>query len=98
MKNNTASARTRKIQGIVVLAVTLAFCLILMTAMQFVSIGIEKTKQRKLETELALIQEKIENIEDAIAYRESMLYVEQYARDELGLSREDEIKFVPKGE
>ncbi|MEG1804857.1 MAG: septum formation initiator family protein [Clostridia bacterium] len=83
-------------RSLVILAVTLAFILVVTMALQFVMIGVESAKTKKLTAELDSLNTNIQNIQDDVEYRKTMMYIEKYAREQLNLYGEGDVIFVPK--
>ncbi len=81
---------------ITMLATVLLFVLVLVLLIQIVMISVEYGKQQKLNDEINSLQKEISSLEDSIDYKQSILYIEKYAREQLGLYSEDDIIFVPK--
>ena len=84
--------RERKIKLITSLCVVLLCALVLIVIGQVVSIVTLKNKQASLNEELDRVNGEKSTVEELIAWRESPRYVEQYARDVLGMTKEDKLE------
>lgn len=84
--------RERKIKIVTSLCVCLLFALVLIAIGQIVSIVTLKNKQASLNEELERLEGEQSTVEELIAWRESPRYVEQYARDVLGMTKEDKLE------
>ena len=84
----------RRIQIITAVAVCVLAALILTLIGQWMSLIQLRSNQAALQAELDKLDQTATGIEAEIAYKESEQYVEQYAREELGMTKPDEDKFV----
>lgn len=78
-----------------VLAVAIIFLLLVVVIFQFITLASEVQKQATLEADIADMEAKIASMTEEISYRETLLYIEKYARENLELFGEDDIIFVP---
>lgn len=83
-------------RNLIILAVTVAFILVVTMILQFVVIGVETTKTKKLQEQVNSLNTNIENIQDEVDYRKTLMYIEKYAREQLNLYGEGDVIFVPK--
>ena len=86
----------RIVQLCAVAAVVVIFAAAIILARQMTYLSELNTKKKLLEQQLANIQQQQQSLESTIAYKNSTEYIEQYAREVLGLSKEGEIQFTPK--
>ncbi len=82
-------------KNLTILCVTLIFLLAVVMIFQFISLGVATQKQEQLTADIASMKLAIENIDDEIEYRETILYIEKYARENLDLFGEDDVIFIP---
>ena len=87
---------TKLQRNLVVLAVALAFILVITMVIQFVMIGVESTRTKQLEAELAKLNTNVESIGDEVDYYKTMMYIEKCARENLDMYGEGDIIFKPK--
>lgn len=79
----------------VVACLILCACIVLLVS-QLIYKNELKNKTESLHAELVYLQSQQNELNDYIEYKNSTEYVEQYAREVLGMTKEGEIKFVPK--
>ncbi len=82
-------------KSLTILIVTLIFFLTAFCILQFVSMGVETKKNEQLLAEISEMEAAIANISDEIEYRETLIYMEKYARETLDLFSEGDVVFVP---
>ena len=82
--------RERKIKLATSLCVCLLFALVLVVVGQVVSIVTLRRKQARLSEELEKLNGEQTTMEELVAWRESNRYVEQYAREVLGMTKPQE--------
>lgn len=82
-------------KNLTILCVTMIFLLVIIMIFQFVTLTVETQKQETLIAEIAEMEKAIDDIEDEIDYRETLLYIEKYARENLELYGDNDIIFVP---
>ncbi len=82
-------------RNLTILCVTLIFLLIVVVIFQFVTLAVETKKQEQLTYDIAKMQCSIDAISDEIEYRETILYIEKYARENLDLYGEGDVIFIP---
>lgn len=82
-------------KNITKLCVTMIFLLVIIMIVQFVNLAVQTQKQEQLISDIASMQSAIENITDEIEYRETILYIEKYARENLDLYGENDVIFIP---
>ncbi len=87
---------TKLQRNLVVLAVALAFILVITMCIQFIMIGVESSKTNQLEDELANLNTNVETIGDEVDYYKTMMYIEKCARENLNMYGEGDIIFKPK--
>ncbi len=71
------------------------FLLAVIMIFQFVTLAVATQKQETLIAEIAEMEQAIDDISNEIDYRETLLYIEKYARENLELYGENDIIFVP---
>ena len=75
--------------------VTIAFVLVFVLVFQFASLAVASSKEAELKNQIVELEQSIVNISDEIEYRETLLYIEKYARENLDLYGENDIIFQP---
>ncbi len=83
-----------RVKAVTVAAVTLICSLLLYILIQCITLSNLSAAKVRLEGELAALNEQADTIEEEIAYRNSRTYIEQYARENLGLGYDDESKYI----
>ncbi len=71
------------------------FLLTIIMIFQFVTLAVATKKQETLIADIASMEAAIENITSEIEYRETLLYIEKYARENLELFGDNDVIFVP---
>lgn len=82
-------------KNLTILCVTMIFLLVVIMIFQFVTLAVATQKQETLIAEIAEMEQAIDDISDEIDYRETLLYIEKYARENLELYGDSDIIFVP---
>ncbi len=82
-------------KNLTILCVTMIFLLAVIMIFQFVTLAVATQKQETLIAEIAEMEQAIDDISNEIDYRETLLYIEKYARENLELYGENDIIFVP---
>ncbi|MFI3164420.1 MAG: septum formation initiator family protein [Bacillota bacterium] len=82
-------------KNLTILCVTMIFLLVVIMIFQFVTLAVATQKQETLIAEIAEMEKAIDDISDEIDYRETLLYIEKYARENLELYGDNDIIFVP---
>ncbi len=82
-------------KNITILCVTLIFLLVVIMIFQFLTLASQTKKQEQLLSDIASMEASIAEITDEIEYRETILYIEKYARENLELFGDDDVIFVP---
>lgn len=85
-------------RNLTILATCLAVILVVTLVVQFITLGIANKKTKELEQKVSFLEEEISSIGDEIEYKKSLMYIEKYAREKLGLYGEDDVIFVPKSQ
>ena len=83
-------------RNITILATCLAVILVLTLVVQLITLGVANNKTKELEQRISNLQKDIDSINDEIEYKNSLMYVEKYAREQLGLHGSDDVIFVPQ--
>lgn len=82
-------------KNLTILCVTMIFLLTIIMIFQFVTLAVATKKQETLIADIASMEAAIENITSEIEYRETLLYIEKYARENLELFGDNDVIFVP---
>ena len=83
-------------RNLVILAVVVAFILVITLVIQFVMMGVTSAKNNELINRVNNLKDDINSIEDEIEYKKTLTYIEKYAREQLDLYGQGDIVFVPK--
>lgn len=83
-----------KVKAITVLAVVFVVSLLLYILIQSVTLSNLNAANQRLNNEIRTLNEQTENLEEEILYRNSRTYIEQYARENLGLGYSNENKYI----
>lgn len=83
-------------RNLVILAVVVAFILVITLIIQFVMLGVTSSKNNELTKKVEALKGEITTIEDEIEYKKTLTYIEKYAREQLDLYGKGDIVFVPK--
>lgn len=83
-------------RNVTILATCLAVILVLTLVVQLITLSVANAKTKELEEKAAFLAGEIESINDEIEYKNSLMFIEKYAREQLGLHGEDDIIFTPK--
>jgi len=81
--------KTITVFGVIAIVVLLLFILI-----QSIILSNLNSSKAKLENSLETLNEQAQDLQDEIDYRNSRTYIEQYARENLGLCYSDEYKYT----
>ncbi len=73
----------------------LCACIVLLVS-QLIYKNELKNKTDALRSELVTLQSQQNELNDYLEYKNSTEYIEQYAREVLGMTKEGEVNFVPK--
>lgn len=87
-----------RVKAITIVAVMLILSLLLYILMQMITLSNINYSRQRLENELTELQNQAETIEEEIENRNSQTYIEQYARENLGLGYENENKYIVEEE
>ena len=88
----------KRVQIVTALAVCILFTLIIALVGQLISLAQLQSVNNRLLAEKAHLENSYQTMTEEIAYKQSELYAEQYAREKLGLIKEGEQKFVLNSE
>lgn len=88
--------KKRLYRNIVILAVVVAFILVITLVIQVVAMGVSNKKNQELLQKIDSLKNEISSIEDDIEYKKTLMFIEKYAREQLNLYGEGDIVFVPK--
>lgn len=83
-----------RVKAITAIAVTILISLLLYILIQFITLSNLNASKQRLASELAAVENQAQTIEEEIAYRNSRTYIEQYARENLGLGYENESRYT----
>ena len=89
----TQNALNSRLKKITVIASLILFSLVLIIVIQYIRLGNLKAEAKKLEETKANYEQQINDLNEGNAERGTRSYVEQYARDEMGLIREGETVY-----
>lgn len=92
----TQSALNSRIKLITTIATLVLFALILVIVFQYVRLANLKAEAKQLEESKAKYEKQIEELNIGTEKRETRTYLEQYARDELGMIKEGEELYIFK--
>ncbi len=83
-------------RNVTILASCLAVILVLTLVVQLITLSVANAKTKELEEKVAFLEGEIESINDEIEYKNSLMFIEKYAREQLGLHGSDDVIFTPK--
>lgn len=84
----------KRVQLITAISIVVILAAVLILIGQIISVVSLRNKKAALENELNTAQKQHILMEQELEYRESLKYVEQYAREELGLEKDGDKKFI----
>jgi cell division protein FtsB len=84
------------IQVVCIAAVTVFFIMALILIVLFSKQGVARRNETNLHRALEEADKKIESLQEQIERNKSDAYVELYAREQLGMIKKGEIKFIVK--
>ncbi|MFI3167353.1 MAG: septum formation initiator family protein [Bacillota bacterium] len=82
-------------KNITILCVTMIFLLVVIMIFQFVTMAVQSKNNEQLQADIASMEVAIQKMTDEIEYRETILYIEKYARENLDIYGENDVIFVP---
>lgn len=85
-----------RIKLITVIATTILLALVMVIVFQYIKLGNLKAEARKLKDTQTNYEQYIEELSEGSKDRETRAYIEQYARDEMGMIREGETYYIFK--
>lgn len=82
---------------VITVAATILFVIMFVSLIvNFVSLGRLNARKKSLQNQLDTLDAQIESGKQLIEDRTTQSYIEQYAREQLGMMREDEKLFIGK--
>ena len=87
-----------KVRAITVFAVVLVLSLVLYILVQLITLSNLNASKNRLSKEFDTLNEQAQTLEEEIEYRNSRTYIEQYARENLGLGYSNENRYIVEEE
>lgn len=83
-------------RNVTILASCLAVILVITLVVQVITLSVANGKTKELEEKVAFLTKEISALDDEIEYKNSLMYIEKYAREQLGLYGADDVVFIPE--
>jgi len=90
------SALSARIKKLTIIATLILLILIAIIVVEYIRLGNLRAEAKRLEETRAQYEQQIEDLEQGNKERATRSFVEQYARDEMGLIKEGETRYIFK--
>jgi cell division protein FtsB len=83
-----------RVKALTAAAIVFICSLLLYILIQFVILSNLNASEQRLNSQLEYLKTQADTLEEEIDYRNSRTYIEQYARENLGLGYSNETKYI----